>query len=107
MYVQRDMAHTWATDVEPTKRAPVTDCQSAGKGGVSNCGIDVAKDMLQHLLTNVPGGPSSLNPKSADWREMGILRKFDQTEFFEEGIFQYTGLDEFGYVYYPKTCLEV
>ena len=27
-------------------------------------------------------------------------------EFIEAGLFEYTGFDKFGYVYYPNTCLE-
>lgn len=101
------MIHTWATDVEPTKRAPLQEtCNTQGKGGVSNCGDDVAKQMLEHMLFNIPGGPSELNSKSNNWRNEGVLKKFDQTEFFEAGMFEYTGLSETGYYYAPNTCLE-
>lgn len=72
------MGHTWASDVEPGRRAPVTDdCQAPKFDGISNCGIDVAGEMLTHLLTNLPGGPEEIEPKDNGWRSKGVLKKFD------------------------------
>ena len=54
----KDMGHVWATDVVPGGRAPDTeDCQAPKYDGISNCGIDIAGEMLTHLLTNLPDGP--------------------------------------------------
>ena len=74
----KDMGHTWVADVQPGKRTPKTDdCQAPFKDGIANCGIDMAGEMLEHLLLNIPDGPTEIQPKSDDWRSLGVLKKFD------------------------------
>lgn len=34
------------------------------------------------------------------------MQKFDQTEFFDVGLFGYSGLAKYGFVYYPNQCVD-
>jgi poly(3-hydroxybutyrate) depolymerase len=36
----------------------------------------------------------------------GVLRKFSQFSLAEASIFDWHGLDDFGYVFYPKQCAD-
>jgi hypothetical protein len=65
--------------------------------------------VFTHLLTNIPEtGMTKLNPKlDFFWRNHGILREFDQSEFVgDTKIYEQKGFAKYGYVYYPYSCLE-
>ena len=49
---------------------------------------------------------STLAPKDADWATKGVYRKFNQNEFIDAGWFATTGLQKYGYIFYPESCLE-
>ena len=79
--------------------------------GVVNCGYDTVGNMLQYIHTHTRTDKFEMKPKnsdSLDWQEKGILKKFNQYEFFpdEISLFDQTGLDMYGYVYYPFTCID-
>ena len=40
-----------------------------------------------------------------DWEKKGVLRRFSQKLYVDATIFDHTGLDDYGYVYYPYTCI--
>jgi hypothetical protein len=69
----------------------------------------MAGDMFTHLFENMET-PVTLNPMSEDsrdWEQKGVLRKFSQKEFLPDDLKwnEFSGLDDFGYVYYPNTCI--
>lgn len=71
-----------------------------------NCGYDFAGEVLEHLLPNVVGSEvTEIQEKTEDWMSSGTLRKFDQKEFVDRKVWEWSGLDEFGYIYYPNECL--
>lgn len=39
-----------------------------------------------------------------DWRNKGVFKKFWQTEFLDTYTWQWSGLADYGYVYYPDNC---
>jgi hypothetical protein len=71
---------------------------------------------------------TTLAPKDYDWSSKGVLKEFKQNEFTNQGIFdslyeilpegiikgafeglftpKVTGLMEYGYVFYPNSCLD-
>ena len=73
-------------------------------GRIINCGHDTVKEILEHLWSNIDG--STVQAKDHQWKEKGVLYKFDQTEFVEAWPFEYTGFDDNGYVFYPNQCVD-
>jgi len=64
--------------------------------------------MLTHLLTNIgTDSVASINPYNADWQSKGVFRRFDQTEFIDDGLLslKFSGLAQYGYLYYPHSCI--
>ena len=52
--------------------------------------------MLTHLLSNLEKDPvEKLQPKVNNWDERGVLRRYDQDEFHDAGIFDLDGFDQF------------
>jgi len=45
-------------------------------------------------------------PKTEDWGDFGNLIAFDQRPFVENYDEAYNGLLEYGYVYYPTSCIK-
>jgi len=65
--------------------------------------------MLRHLLPNLKEKSQSVNARDSDWKNKGVLRKFDQKtmlEYTRTSVLMFDGLDYDGYVYYPHTCTE-
>ena len=61
--------------------------------------------MLSYLLTNLKTGKiPSLKPMDLNWRndDKGVLRKFSQWVLTEASILDLSGIDEHGYIFYPK-----
>jgi hypothetical protein len=61
--------------------------------------------MFKHLL-----GEENVNNMDTDsraWEESGVLKTFNQYEFLEDdmNVFEKSGLDKEGYVYYPNSCI--
>ena len=77
--------------------------------GIVNCESDAAGIMFEHLFSNLPQSITlnPMNPDSRDWEKKGVLREFSQKEFLPDDleIFQFSGLDDYGYVYYPNSCI--
>ena len=72
-----------------------------------NTGYDTVGVMLEYLLTNLQTNPiSSLNAADANYNDNGVLRRFSQKEFIEASVFETIGLTEYGYVYYPYSCVD-
>lgn len=40
-----------------------------------------------------------------NWADLGVLRKYDQREFIDKDLPE-TGMNEYGLIYYPNTCVE-
>lgn len=40
-----------------------------------------------------------------NWKKKGVLSRFNQHMYLETKIWERNGLDEWGYVYYPYTCV--
>lgn len=62
--------------------------------------------MFKHLL-----GEENVNNMDIDsraWEETGVLKTFNQYEFLDNdmNVFEQSGLDKEGYVYYPNSCIE-
>jgi hypothetical protein len=63
--------------------------------------------LLKHTLLNIEGSTvTALEDKTDDWRSMGVLKTFDQSEFIDAHSWEYSGLDKEGYVFYPNQCIE-
>jgi len=65
--------------------------------------------MLRHLLPNLKKNSQSVAARDTDWKNKGVLRKFDQKtmlEYTRSTVLMLDGLDYDGYVYYPHTCTE-
>ena len=45
-------------------------------------------------------------PKDKDWENKGILNTFNQREFLDLWNWNYSGLADFGYVFFPKQCIK-
>ena len=58
--------------------------------------FDASGNMLKHILNR-----KELNPLDEKYLEHGKLKKFSQKEFGDNA-----GLSEFGYVFYPNSCLK-
>lgn len=59
----------------------------------------VPRKLEEHLY-------GKLEPSSSEWADTGVLVKFDQEEFVEKDEWYKSGLEKYGYVYYPKTCIQ-
>lgn len=100
----------WPTDL-PEEVLAEGDCSdeltSQKWPYIVNCGYDLSKDMLTYLLTNVEDSEvTELAEKDLDWQNQGYLRKFDQKEFVDLKVWKFSGLAEFGYVFFPEQCIE-
>ena len=72
---------------------------------------DLSGNMLRHLITNVEGSGSSGTIREwvaadPDWRSKGVLKKFYQNEFLDTFLWQPDSLADYGYVYYPYSCID-
>jgi len=96
------------TDLKVSDVTPTSGCEDKAdvKFFVSNCGFDAAGNLLKHLLTNLENSPlSELKAKSENWKDEGILMKFNQHEFIgDSSLLDYTGLGEDGWIYVPNNC---
>ena len=79
-------------------------CTESGGRMIYNCGFDTAGQILTHLLPNIDG--SFIQAKDLDWMTKGQMMKFDQREFVDSWPFEYTGLADDGYVYFPDQCID-
>ena len=65
--------------------------------------------MFSHIYSNLdtPITLNSMDQDSRAWEKKGVLRKFSQKEFLPDDleVFQISGLDDYGYVYYPDSCI--
>ena len=48
---------------------------------------------------------TKINDRTDKWPDLGVLRKYEQHELVEDDVVE-DGFTDFGYVYYPFTCLE-
>jgi len=72
-----------------------------------NTGYDTMGVMLDYLLKNLQTDPiSSLNSADLNYKDNGVLRRFSQKEFVEASVFETIGLTEYGFVYYPFSCVD-
>lgn len=67
-------------------------------------------NIMKHLLENLPTNPVSsvtllTDSDSENYVNGGVLRKFSQKEFAEEGLWETDGLAEYGMVWIPNYCL--
>lgn len=70
-------------------------------------GYDTVGTMLAYVLKNLEVDPiSELQLADLNFKDNGVLRRFSQWEFLETTIFDLHGLAEFGYVYYPYSCID-
>ena len=63
--------------------------------------------MLGFILKNLKtGNIDSLKPMNYDWEEqqVGVLRQFSQYALTDSSIFDFHGLSDSGYIFYPKEC---
>ena len=67
--------------------------------------------VTQYLYERIPG--SGVTPEKPlkptdehNWAENGVLLKFDQRELLSEEDFANALLEDYGYVYYPFSCIE-
>lgn len=66
---------------------------------------DLAGDLFDHLLKNLENNSvTTVNAATTSWETVGSLRRFNQQQFVDDGLFGYAGLGEWGYMYYPDTC---
>ena len=49
---------------------------------------------------------SDYAPGDSDWKNKGVFKKFYQEEFLDTNVFEFSGLTQFGYVYYPNQCFD-
>lgn len=91
-----------------TNEWPEQTCDSESESEMfCNNGFDSAGKILEHLLTNIPeSGIDTLQPKDSEWASKGYYKKFNQKEFLDTGLFEVTGLQRFGYIFYPEQCIE-
>ena len=48
------------------------------KNQVSNCGYDLAGDMLRFILPNIVGSEvTEVAPRDEDWESKGVLKSFN------------------------------
>lgn len=65
---------------------------------------DLVGNFLKHLLTNLETGAIAEDEwkvGDTEWASKGVMRKFYQHEFLDSSVFEFSGLAEYGYVYYP------
>lgn len=85
--------HTWPLDV-PIDVKPFGECSVFPPSRTQNCGVDTSGIILNTLLKGVPGSNiKELSPKTFNWQNKGIIKAFDQKEFIDKEVFQYSGLD--------------
>ena len=105
--IEKEFYHVWPSDITQ-ESMEYKSCSSKPllyEGMISNCGYDFAGNTLKFLLPNIVGSEIlEVNPPNKNWTSEAILLKFSQKEFMNETIWQFSGLDEFGYVLFPKTC---
>lgn len=112
--VEEDAVHTWlaVSDPELTGIEAVDTCAEYPAFNllklysIINCGVDFAGDFLKFALPNIPNSNvTSIEDGDEDWESQGVIRKFSQKEFVDKKVWQFSGLDEFGYVFFPNSCL--
>lgn len=87
--------HAFPTDLPQNKNA----CDYFGAPYINNCAYDGAGEMLKTIV------PGDLKPRTMDWKSMGEISLFDQTEFINPlYVFNTSSLDQNGYVYIPNAC---
>lgn len=79
--VEKDYGHVFPTDL-PTDVMAEGDCADkeaeVTKPYVTNCGYDLAGDMLSHMLPNIVGSEiTELAARDPDWKNKGELRQFN------------------------------
>jgi len=82
--------HTFPTDFDSSGN---NVCSSSSSPYISNCGFDGAGAILQHIYPDISNRSKSVTT--------GEFIKFKQTEFGEASRI---GLDDYGYLYVPKSC---
>ena len=63
--------------------------------------------MLIFILRNLKTGSiDSFEPMNYDWEEqkVGVLRQFSQYALTDSSIFDFHGLSDTGYIFYPNEC---
>ena len=97
----------WVDDPELAHEIPSLSYVE-GHWGHNLYDYDMPKDLLTHVLSNIEfNSISTLNPSSADWQNLGVLRRFNQHEFVDaKPAGRMSGLAKNGYVYYPDACVD-
>ena len=63
--------------------------------------------MFEFIFKNLKeGAVSEWNPKDADWKSKGVLRRYAQNDFSPAMFWENSSLSPFGYVFYPNRCYE-
>ena len=65
-----------------------------------DCGYNLVGESFTFLFDNL-NPPDDTGPF-----QLGVLKEFSQSEFFEASIFEDIGLDEVGYIFYPEKCIK-
>jgi hypothetical protein len=100
---QPDFSHVWPADVNSPEEITSTCYGDAMPLPVGNCGYDTAGNILKYLLPNIVNSTiTEVNERTDDWRSQGIVKKFDQQEFVDQAFWKHSGLDKYGYVFYPN-----
>ena len=76
-----DIGHNW-TSIYRSQSFQYTYCDLLE---FDFCKYDLAGNLLNHLLTNLETRPiQRLKAGDSDWKQNGVLKKFDQREFVKE-----------------------
>lgn len=70
---------------------------------------DLSGELLKYLLTNLKTGSvpaSDWAPADTDFRNKGVMKKFNQKEFVDTYVWQLDGLAPYGYIFYPYQCYD-
>jgi len=62
--------------------------------------------MFRHVLGNLKENPvKDFKPMDNDWKNKGVLRKFDVNPYLDTSLLEKDGLDDEAYIYYPYSCI--
>ena len=64
-----------------------------------------AQFVYQHIENSGISAENPVKDQDMKWEENGVLKKFDQREFVKPEEWKQSGLGDFGYLYYPNSCI--
>ena len=99
--------HVWPVDKPVDDFWQVRSCENKLDGspyyGKENCQDDMAGRFIKYMYENIYP-ETKINDRTDKWPDLGVLRKYDQHELVVDDVVE-DGFTDFGYVYYPFTCL--